>query len=340
MIIKTSEDRAMKSGRMDSLRAWTCMVALLVQGALLGWGSDVFSATLDVELDVRTRAESRGEKIPSQKDVVIFVVDRSGSMTDPVSEVGRSSEIRDDVMKEMLQNRLEMLAETCPNAEVWTISFASAISSPQGPYSPRDANNILKQLAHPHGQTLLYDAMARAVEFGEDRMKTDPDARVGLYFYTDGSNYFNGRYWVNEEVSAWNRNRQVEVKYNGPDAADRFKRDFEERIRSYAEVGKMSLETGCWLGSGDPPVMIENKRKGEFPLGLSVDGTSLKNPDTVPSQGLKARLLIPLRRTISPKFEWQKVRKILEKCFLPCHILATKVAIRYCRTNEKGTFDL
>lgn len=288
-----SEDRAMKSERMNSLCRWVRTVALLVSGALLAWGTAGAGATLDVDLEIRTRAESGGEKVRSRKDTMIFVLDRSGSMTNPATEVGRPSEMRDDVLKEMLRNRLDMLAETQPDAEVWVITFASAISAPQGPYSPKkDANRILKQLAEPDGQTLLYDAMARAVEFGEELMQNNPDVRVYLYFYSDGANYFPHNYWKNPNLPWWSN--QEPVRYHGDDAVDRFANDFKGRIQAYADAGKMSLETGCWLGPGEPPVMIENKRKDEYKLELAADGTSLKNPAAVPSQGLKARLLVPL----------------------------------------------
>lgn len=269
-------------------------VAWVLAGALWGgWGGEALGATLDVDLEVRTRAEAAGGgNARQEKDVVILVLDRSGSMNQLAEEVGRPGEIRDVVLKEMLRNRLEMLAATRPDAEVWTISFANEITEPRGPYSARDADRIVGGLANPYGMTLLYDAMARAVAFGEDRMKNDPGARIWLYFYSDGDNYFQGTHWVNSAAS-W-RNRRVRVEYNGPDAAERFLKDYGERIQSYADAGKMSMETGCWLGSGNPPVMIENKRKDEYPMELTADGTSLKNPASAPSQGLKARLLAPM----------------------------------------------
>lgn len=280
------------SGRVSrTARAKTVFCGfLLACGAVWGWGENgAAAATLDIDLDVRTRAEAAAAR--PQRDVVVLVVDRSGSMTNPAAEVGRPAEMRDAVLKEMLRNRLEMMAEARPDAEVWIISFASAISKPQGPYAPKDADRIIRQLADPDGCTLLYDAMARAVEFGEEQMKKDA-ARVGVYFYSDGDNYFPASRWKDPEAS-W-LNNQVPVRYNGDDAAARFARDFNDRIRAYADAGKMSLETGGWLGAGTPPAMIENKRKDEYPLELTADGTSLKNPAAAPSQGLKARLLVPL----------------------------------------------
>lgn len=283
---------------MHTIRAnlrtgWRRLAVLFALGAGLCLGASAGGATLDVELDVRTRTDvARGGEARREKEVVILVLDRSGSMTNPAGGEWRNGETRDAALKEMLLNRLDMLAETRPDAEVWTITFASAISSPQGPYSPKDAKRILGGLKPPEGATLLYDAMARAVEFGEERMEKDSNSRISLYFYSDGDNYFPRDYWEDPEASWWHN--KVDVRYNGADAAEKFQRDFQDRIQAYADAGKMSLETGCWLGVGEPPVMIENKRKDEYPLELTADGTSLKNPAATPSQGLKARLLVPL----------------------------------------------
>lgn len=261
---------------------------------------------MDINLDIRTRAEA-GVTTRSQRDVVILVLDRSTSMTRSAEAVGRPNETREAVMREMLRDRLEMLAGTRPDAEVWMILFGDAISSPQGPFAPKESDRILAQLPPPDGWTLLYDAMERAVLFGEERMKNDPSVRVWMYFYSDGENWPDPRrsYWVETKTESvkgvWGGEKTVEKQYRVPvhyekgDAGrDRFRKDYAERIRSYAELGKMSLETGCWLGVGDPPLMIENKRKDEYPLEMSVDGTSLKNPATEAAQRLKARLLVPL----------------------------------------------
>ena len=278
---------------------------LLACATLWGWGA-AEAATLDVDLDIRTRAEA-GSTVRAQRDVVILVLDRSTSMTRSADAVGRPNETREAVMREMLRDRLEMLAGTRPDAEVWMILFGTAISAPQGPFSPKDSNRILSQLPPPDGWTLLYDAMERAVLFGEDRMKNDPAVRVWMYFYSDGENWPdpNRSYWVETKLESvtgfFGGERTVEKQYRVPvhyekgDAGkERFRKDYAERIRAYADVGRMSLETGCWLGEGEPPLMIENKRKDEYPLELAVDGTSLKNPATAPSQGLKARVLVPM----------------------------------------------
>ena len=294
----------MKSERMNSLCRWVRTVALLVPGVLLALGTAVSGATLEVELDVRTRAETSGEKASSQKDMVILVLDRSGSMNDPASAVNRSSEKLDDVMKEMLRNRLDMLAETRPEAKVWTVSFSSSISAPIGPYLPREADRIIKELAPPYGRTLLYDAVARAVDFGESLLEKEPMARVGMYVYTDGDNLPpSSGYWTDTievvERGLWGEKTvkkeiRVPVRYDGPRADEQFMKDYDGRIQSLAKAGKLSLETGCWLGDGKRPIIIENKRKDEYPLELTADGTSLKNPATTPEQKLKARLLVPL----------------------------------------------
>lgn len=294
----------MKSEQMNSLRGWMRTVALLVSGTLMVLGTAVSGATLDVELDIRTRAETSVDKASSQKDIVILVLDRSGSMNDPATAVNRSSEKLDDVMKEMLRNRLDMLAETRPEAKVWTVSFSSSISAPIGPYLPREANRIIKELASPYGRTLLYDAVARAVDFGETLLEKDPMARVGVYVYTDGDNLPpSSGYWTDTiEVvergllgeKTVKKEIRVPVRYDGPHADDQFMKDYDVRIQSLAKAGKLSLETGCWLGEGKRPIIIENKRKDEYPLELMADGTSLKNPATSSEQGLKARLLVPL----------------------------------------------
>lgn len=262
---------------------------------------------MDIDLDIRTRAAA-GVAARAQRDVVILVLDRSTSMTNYApAAMKRPNETREAVMREMLRDRLEMVAGTRPDAEVWMILFGDTISAPQGPFSPKESDRILAQLPPPDGWTLLYDAMERAILFGEDRMKNDPTVRVWLYFYSDGENMPDPKhsYWVETKLESikgvFGGEKTVEKQYHVPvhyeagDAGEeRFRKDYAERIRAYAELGKMSLETGCWLGEGEPPLMIENKRKDEFPLELAVDGTTLKNPATVPSQGLKVRLLVPL----------------------------------------------
>lgn len=295
----------MKMERVYSLHVCWRMIAMWAFGMVLALGPMALGATLDVELDVRTRAESGATASASQKEVVILVLDRSGSMTDPADVVNRSSEKLDTVMKEMLRNRLDMLAETRPDAHVWTISFSSSISAPTGPYLPREVDRIINDLAAPFGRTLLYDAVARAVDFGEALLEKDPAARVGLYIYTDGDNLPpSAGYWLEtREVvekgffggeERVKREFRVPVRYDGPKADEQFMRDYDGRIQSLAMAGKLSLETGCWLGDGKRPVIIENKRKDEYPLELTADGTSLKNPATTPEQKMKARLLVPL----------------------------------------------
>lgn len=303
------------------------IVLVLAAGMGVGWKGQALGAKLDVELEVRTRAEADGKGSGEQtrKDVVVLVLDRSTSMTRSADAVGRPNETREAVMREMLRDRLEMLAGTRPDAEVWMILFGDTISAPDGPFSPKDSNQLLDRLPPPGGWTLLYDAMERAVLFGEERMRNNPLARIWLYFYTDGENWPDPHhsYWVETKLETVKgilggektvrKEYRVPVHYEKGDAGkERFKKDYAHRIQAYADAGKMSLETGCWLGEGTPPVMIENKRKDEYPMELTADGTSLKNPASAPSQGLKARLLAPMPERYAKDLEKLEAALVFE----------------------------
>ena len=119
-----------------------------------------------------------------------------------------------------------------------------------------------------------------------------------MFVYSDGKNEVYKDCWTRQRQGdiKWyeSRTEQVPVVYNGDDASEKFKRDYLGRITAYASSGKMSLETGCWLGPGDPPVMVSNKRKDDYKLELKTDGVELKNPASEPLQTLKADLLLPI----------------------------------------------
>lgn len=259
-------------------------------------------AVLNVDFNVYTRSAESSSADRAHKDIVLLVLDRSGSMSDPAKEVGRPSETRDDVLKQMLKDRMTTIAKTRPGAEIYIFPFSGRIKGPYGPYSADDHAGVLRKIGLCSGQTLLYDTVARAVDFGEDLISKDPAVRVWMYVYTDGANLCTSKYWTEEYMakSFWGgdevRKRSVKVMYPGSDNAtyERFARDYLGKIKGYAANGKMSLESGCWLGAGAPPPVIDNKRKDDYKLELKTDGSALKNPAAMPSQTLKADLLIPI----------------------------------------------
>lgn len=279
------------------LRSIHAGIVLLV----LGLAFPSSAATLNVEFDVRTRCGKDFIDLKKHKDIVVFVIDRSESMDKPAREVGRPSDSRDKVLREMLAERMSTIASTRPNAEIYIFPFSSRILGPFGPYSATDSRRVLNDIGRTGGQTLLYDTLAKAVVFGEGKI-ADPSVRVCMYIYTDGDNYCTRKNWP-EEYTAYTifgkevkETRMVKVVYPGSDnaTAEQFEKDYLKRIRGYAVNGKMSLESGCWLGAGEPPKIIANNRKDDYKLELTTDGAELKNPAATPSQTVKADLLLPI----------------------------------------------
>lgn len=261
----------------------------IVTAALLFVAGFLSAATLDVDVNVFTQGADRSAR--KQRDVVIFVLDRSSSMNDKA--IQRSGQTRDKFLKEVLRTRIATLASTKPDAEIYTIQFASEITRPQGPFSPSDGRKIL-DLWNPDGCTLLYDALANAIRFGEDLSAKDPNVRVSIFVYTDGENYFRGRKWSGKHSGS---PRSGNVEYGGTTtkevnaSAERFRRDFSGRFGISSAI---SLETGCWLGPGNPPALIENRRKDNYKLELSADGKELENPAAAPSQKTVVDLFLPI----------------------------------------------
>lgn len=274
----------------------------VIAAALLCIAIPTSAATLNIEFDVRTRSDKNIATSQRYKDIVVFVIDRSGSMDESAKEVGCPLESRDKVLKRMLEERMSAIASTRPEAEIYTFPFNSRIRGPIGPYSAKDSRKVLVDIGGTGGQTLLYDTMARAVNFSEEMIAKDPSIRVWMYIYTDGANYCTSKTWTEEYIDKTllfgetKRSRRVKVMYPGNDdeTAEQFARDYVGKIKDYAVNGKMALESGCWLGAGDPPKMIANKRKDDYKLELRTDGAELKNPATEPSQTVKADLLLPI----------------------------------------------
>ena len=190
------------------------------------------AATLNVDLNVRTRIGRETSDGQKHKDIVVFVVDRSGSMRSKAEEVGRPLETRDEVLRKMLKERMAAIALARPGAEIYLFPFASQIRGPLGPYSVNDSRGVLEKIGRTGGLTLLYDTMARAVSFSEEKIAADPSVRVWMYVYTDGANCTE-KEWIEEYVDkglifgTTTRRRSVKVIYPSADAdsAERFMRD-------------------------------------------------------------------------------------------------------------------
>ncbi len=280
------------------LRGLRLVSAALVFCVAVAFQQIVGAATLDVDFSVGTNAGDRNAVGNEHKEIIVFLLDQSYSMASTANEVGRYNNSRDEVLREMLKIRLGTIAEKTPKAEIYVITFSGDMKGPFGPYSAREQGKIFSKLEISKGGTLLYDTLAQAVEFGEGFLHKDPNARVRMFVYSDGKNEVYRDCWTRQRQGdvKWyeSRTEQVPVVYNGEDASERFKRDYLGRITAYASSGKMSLETGCWLGPGNPPVMVSNKRKDDYKLELKTDGVELKNPASEPVQTLRADLLLPI----------------------------------------------
>lgn len=256
------------------------------------------AATLNVDLDVCTSVDERNTTAAKTKEVAVFLLDQSYSMTSKAVEVDRPDKTRDEVLREMLKVRLDTIAEKRPNTQVYVITFSGNMCGPFGPYTAKDRSEILSKLKCTKGGTLLYDTLAHAIEFGEGLMQKDPLVKVRMFVYSDGKNEVYENYWIRQKTGdlKWyeSSTESIPVVYRDDKASEAFKRDYLARIREHAQNGRMSLETGCWLGPGNPPALIENKRKDDYKLELSSDGEELKNPASAMSQKMNARLVLPI----------------------------------------------
>lgn len=256
-----------------------------------GWLS---AATLNVDLDVCTSVDERNAAAAKAKEVAVFLLDQSYSMTSKAVEVDRPDKTRDEVLREMLKVRLDTIAEKRPNTQVYVITFSGNMCGPFGPYSAKDGSEIFSKLKCTKGGTLLYDTLAHAIEFGEGLLQQDPEIKIRMFVYSDGKNELFNDYWERQKPGFLSWPERVPVVYRDDNAAKAFKRDYLGRIREHALNGRMSLETGCWLGPGNPPDLIENKRKDDYKLELTSDGAELKNPASNSTQGMSARLVLPI----------------------------------------------
>ena len=261
------------------------------------------AGVLNVDLDVCTSVDERDAIANKYKEVVIFLLDQSYSMTSKAVEVDRPDDTRDEVLREMLDVRLNTIAEKKPNSQIYVVTFSGDMCGPFGPYTAKDRKEILSKLNCTKGGTLLYDTLAHAIEFGEGLLQKDPMTKIRMFVYSDGKNELYSDYWTRKRTGEvkWyeSQTERVPVVYRDDNASEAFKRDYLGRIKEHALNGRMSLETGCWLGPGNPPALIENKRKDDYKLELSSDGKELKNPSSNPSQNMAARLVLP----IPPQYE-------------------------------------
>lgn len=309
------------------------LMRLLVFGWITLFSGVIFSATLNVEFDVRTRAHE-GEIASQKKQVAVFVLDRSGSMLWKPAN-GESAANRNELLRESVRERVRVIGRTAPNTDVYFLQFAGEIAPMAGPFSVNSEAAVKKIVQWEGlndeacgGLTLLYDAQARALDFIDELLSKDPSAKVQLFVYTDGANETPKRgYWEDESQKAddsWfsSGSRRVKVRYPSVSgtshwerdmarALTRFKEDYLSRVRSYVASGKMEQYWG-WLGAGEPPDDLIKKTKDEYFIGLSSPVPTLKSPAAVPSQTLPATLVVPVPEKYAADLDGLRVTATLE----------------------------
>lgn len=119
--------------------------------ALLSLAISASASTLDVDFNVGTHFGGRNVAVNKHREVIFLLLDQSYSMKSIANEVGRCNSSRDEVLREMLKNRLGTIAEKTPQAEIYVITFSGDMKGPFGPYSAREYEKIFSKLEISRG---------------------------------------------------------------------------------------------------------------------------------------------------------------------------------------------
>lgn len=263
------------------------------------------ASTLNVDLDVRTRVPE-SDQASKQKNIAIFVLDRSGSMNyDAIGSAARTSQSRNDQLVASVKERIKTLSETEPSTEVYLLPFSGSIGKMEK--FSLDSESDKKALFAWEGFnkdkcvgiTYLYDTLAYALDCADGFIQSDPKVKVQVFGYTDGNNFTAG----NDKVKNENIGKTVIVQYSTnkendskeiDEAYKNFFRRYGEKIKKYIVAGKMDDIQWRWLGEGEPPKGVGNIRKDEYRMIFKSNSSALKNPASVSEQSLPATLVIPI----------------------------------------------
>jgi len=156
----------------------------------------------------QTKAEFFGIRIDSHR--VIFIIDTSGSMVDPVHGryVGRRQATRLDVAKEELSRSIKDLA---PRSLFNVIAFSFGVGrwmksgiAASSEHTRREALTFVERLG-AGGPTNLYDTLRIAFD--------DPDVDT-IYLLSDGeptTGKVMDPHRIREDVKFWNRHRNIKI---------------------------------------------------------------------------------------------------------------------------------
>ncbi len=91
------------------------------------------SATLNIDINVKTQSVTSDAQKQVQ-NVAIFVLDRSGSMTDAAIG-GRFRQTRNDQLVQSVRERVQVLSQTAPATKVYLLPFSGSIGKLVGPFT-------------------------------------------------------------------------------------------------------------------------------------------------------------------------------------------------------------
>lgn len=304
------------SRRSDSVRlslswlrmAFSRFVMAVVFGLVLLIRSQ--AATLNVEIDVRTRAVE-SDTMHQRKEVAIFVLDRSESMKwKPVKHErlanGEIATSRNQLLVESFQERIRAISVNAPNTIVYVVPFSGKKGKVGQAHSLKTQTEVDQLInwsvlseKECSGCTYLYDTLASVIKFIDKLQEDDPLAKFSLFIYTDGDNQTD-RFADYPSVleTSWGRNHptpEQQAKYEKQLAEQekRFMEDCGYKFDKYANNGKMETYWR-WLGGRQLLANSLCNTKDEYKISLSAESTVMKNPMVISDQKIAATMFVPL----------------------------------------------
>ena len=276
------------------------------------FGNLLTAAELELDVTFAVRgggANTDGTAKPQINNKIILVVDKSGSMTSPITR--KDGKKPKDLLLESLKIRTGSLNI---GDEVYLLPFSSEVEenapdfqrpvSIQGDAQREYLLQVVQEMKFG-GATLLYDAQATALRKAQELISKDANARVLIYVYTDGGH-------DTRKPDGKKHYEGTKYKCDGTEKERKiaFKK-FTDEFAAYFTNPKFEIEYQ-WLSDHPNPDLSIWTKKTALKIDMFPETLSLRNPVSVPNQKVELVMEFQMPASLWGQVEGEPMELIFE----------------------------